>query len=315
MGRAVRWRFCTKRTRIERVRQRRSVILRDAGITERTQCRYFVGLRRILPILESSKSLGDMDGKIAEWIQDCWERGDVLHQISDALCGLHHYEPWTRKQLPESWKVFAVWRKLESPNRAPPLTATVINAWLMYCIQHCDLEFGALIALGFYALLRTGEMLQVRPCDLLLGPDNGVVSLSDTKTGLRNAAKETVSFDHPLALEILRVACEVKTKQGFRNVPIWTRSAQSFRNVFAHHIKRFDLVQHGFRPYSLRRGGATRLFQISGSMETALLKGRWASAKVAKIYLADGLSFLPGLKYTRKARDMLFQWSPDQTLK
>ena len=194
MGRAVRWRFCTKRTRIERVRQRRSVILRDAGITERTQCRYFVGLRRILPILESSKSPGDMDGKIAEWIQDCWERGDVLHQISDALCGLHHYEPWTRKQLPESWKVFAVWRKLESPNRAPPLTATVINAWLMYCIQHCDLEFGALIALGFYALLRTGEMLPVRPCDLLLGPDNGVVSLSDTKTGLRNAAKETVSL-------------------------------------------------------------------------------------------------------------------------
>ena len=180
----------------------------------------------------------------------------------------------------------------------------------MYSIEHCDLEFARMIALGFYTLLRTGEMLQIRPCDLLLGQSNGVVSLTDTKTGLRNAAKETVSFSSLLALETLRETVAWKNSLGLYRVPIWSRSAQSFRNVFSHHIKRFNLEIHQFRPYSLRRGGATALFQNTGSMESALLKGRWSSTKVAKIYLSDGLSFLPGLRFSEKSKAMLEQWSP-----
>ena len=314
MGRAVRWRFCSRRTRADRIKQRSSVVLRDAGITEKTQTRYYLGLRKILPVLERSNGLAHMDSNVADWIQERWEKGDSLHEVSDALCAVHHWEPWTRKNLPESWKVFAVWRKLESPNRAPPLTRTVVDAWVMHAIAHCDLEFAAMLSLGFYGLLRTGECLQVRPCDLLLGKNTGVISLSETKTGLRNSAKETVSIQSPLALEVLRATIETKEQLGLEKTPIWSKSAQSFRNVLAHHIKRFDLISHGFRPYSLRRGGATALFQETGSMEAALLKGRWASNKVARIYLADGLSFLPGLRFSAKAKDMLMSWAPSNQL-
>ena len=310
MARAVKLKFYAKRTRAERVRQRAKIVLRDAGITERTQSRYYAGLRNILPVLEKSTNLIDMDERVSDWIQERWERGDSLHLVNDALCAIHHYEPWTRKGLPQAWKVFSVWRKLESPNRAPPLTQYIVDAWILYAVDHLDLEFASMIALGFYTLLRTGEMLQVRPCDLLLGRDSGVVSLSDTKTGLRNAAKETVSFTASIALETLQATVRLKNELGLARVPIWSRSPQGFRNVFAHHIKRFNLEIHRFRPYSLRRGGATALFQSTGSMESALLKGRWASTKVAKIYLADGLSFLPGLRFSEKSKAMLQQWSP-----
>lgn len=54
------------------------------------------------------------------------------------------------------------------------------------------------------------------------------------------------------------------------------------------------------------------MFQQTNSMETALLKGRWASTKVAKIYLADGLSFLPGLSFSTKATNLLQFWSWDK---
>ena len=180
----------------------------------------------------------------------------------------------------------------------------------MYSLAHNDLEFAAMLALGFYALLRTGELLQVRPCDLLIGETSGVVSLKDTKTGLRNAAQETVSVEAVLALETLQAAASVKKQLGLECIPIWSKSGQSFRNTLAHHLSRFNLTSHLFRPYSLRRGGATALFQQSHSMELALLKGRWSSSKVAKIYLADGLSFLPGLRFSDKARTMLDKWSP-----
>ena len=54
-----------------------------------------------------------------------------------------------------------------------------------------------------------------------------------------------------------------------------------------------------------KRKGATALFQASGSMEEALLKGRWQSTRVAKIYLADVLSHLPSLTFSEKAKQML----------
>ena len=107
---------------------------------------------------------------------------------------------------------------------------------------------------------------------------------------------------------------EAKTDLGLERLPIWSKSAQSFRNAYAHHLKKFDLMSHGFRPYSLRRGGATALFQSTGSMEQALLKGRWASTKVAKIYLADGLSFLPDLRLSNKSKEMLVKWAPNNAL-
>ena len=41
MARAVKWQFVAKRSRAERIAQRRNVILRDAGITKKTQERIF----------------------------------------------------------------------------------------------------------------------------------------------------------------------------------------------------------------------------------------------------------------------------------
>ena len=146
--------------------------------------------------------------------------------------------------------------------------------------------------------------------DLMAKGERGLISLKDTKTGLRNAAQETVSFEDHITLEFVRALIEVKQRQNLQRVPIWMRSAQSFRNIFAHHCKRFGLEAYNFRPYSLRRGGATHLFQATGSMEMALLKGRWSSSKVAKIYLSDGLSFLPGMTFSQNSKEMLNKWSP-----
>ena len=192
----------------------------------------------------------DMDEKVSDWIQASWEKGDSLHLDTMSLGHASSCHSLGRYSL--------FWRKLESPNRAPPLTATIINAWVMCAISHLDLEFAAMLCLGFYGLLRTGEMLQNRPCDVLLGAENGVISLSETKTGLRNSAKETVSITSILALETLQAAVELKNSQGLHRVPIWSKFSPNFLRVFAHHIKRFNLEAHQFRPYSLRRGGGHR---------------------------------------------------------
>ena len=43
-----------------------------------------------------------------------------LSSIGDALSGLHHYVPMTRRRLPWSWRLFRAWRRMEPPTRAGP---------------------------------------------------------------------------------------------------------------------------------------------------------------------------------------------------
>ena len=315
MGRADAWKFCSRRTKAERRNERSKVYLWDAAITKKTQERYYLGLAQLLPQLTEVESLIQIDEITAAWIERCWEEGESLHIVNDALCGLHHYQPWTRGHLAISWRLFKVWRKVEAPNRAPPLTQPIVYAMAMYALAHNNIVFASMLLLGFFGLLRTGELLQICCSDLLVGPKQGIISLRNTKTGLRNAAQETVAFEDDLALEVIRALIEIKSRQVLHKVPIWTKSAQAFRNEFAHHCKKFLLEEYKFRPYSLRRGGATHLFQMTGSMEMALLKGRWSSTKVAKIYLSDGLSYLPGLTFSKDTRKLLKLWDPINQLR
>ena len=62
-----------------------NIVLRDAGITLKTQGRYFQGLLAILPILERSLNMLDMDEKVSDWIQASWEKGDSLHLVTMSL--------------------------------------------------------------------------------------------------------------------------------------------------------------------------------------------------------------------------------------
>ena len=313
MGKAVRWTLVGRRSKFERRLQRKHIILRDAGVTEKTQIRYFIALQLLLKFIGIPENPLELDEQICDWIQHCWEQGESIHIISDGLCGLHHYQAWTKKMIPQAWKLFSVWRKLESPDRAPPLTGYVVYAWANYALEHNQFEFGALLLLGFFCLLRTGEILQVCAKDLLLGTSHGIVSLHNTKSGQRDNVSEMVQFDDYFTLEFLR-ALKIRLSSADRaNVPIWPHSAQHFRETFKRYVERFDLTQHQFRCYSLRRGGATKLFQDTGSMEMSLVKGRWSSSRVARIYISDALSFLPGLTFSPKATGLLHFWDPFST--
>ena len=91
-----------------------------------------------------------------------------------------------------AWKMFATWKKLESPDRAPPLTITIIYAWTNYAMAHNQMIFAALLCLGFFGLLRTGEILQVTAADILTGKEQAIISLPHTKTGQREKVQEIV---------------------------------------------------------------------------------------------------------------------------
>lgn len=155
---------------------------------------------------------------------------------------------------------------------------------------------GALLCLGFHCFLRTGEMLTIRPCDLVLGGRKGVLRLPSSKGCSRNNVQESITIDNPVVIDILHEMLEMKKSLHLTRVPIWTGSGTKFRQEFAKQLKFFKVDHLKFRCYSVRRGGATAFFKACGSLERTLLRGRWSSIGVARIYLCDGLAQLSDLR-------------------
>lgn len=288
--------------RSDRQAARKGILLEDVGITSATLERYFTAVSRLSPILEKVSTEFELDEMISEWIQLEFEDGTPLHMVGDALSGLHHFEPFTRKRIPKAWRLYGIWRKFEVPCRAPPLTQEIALAMAGWCIDRAELIMAALILLGFHCLLRTGELLAIRPCDFILDHSGGVLSLPSSKSGICNNSKESVSIRDPCTIETVQAMLDLRFQQGFPNSPCWPFSGSAFRSLFRRILDGLGLGELNFRPYSLRRGGATYEMQTHGLMEKTLIRGRWRNSNIARLYICDGLAMLPALKMTLSAK-------------
>ena len=71
-----------------------------------------------------------------------------------------------------------------------------------------------------------------------------------------------------------------------------TPSPYSWRKSFSEALIALGPTEWEFRPYSLRRGGATFWFGKHGSLDRILVQGRWMAARTARTYLNEGLAVL-----------------------
>ena len=58
-------------------------------------------------------------------------------------------------------------------------------------------------------------------------------------------------------MEVLQAMLEAKLALGMMNVPCWPYSGSAFRTAFAKLVSDLEISDLQFKPYSLRRGGAT----------------------------------------------------------
>eukprot|EP00438_Fugacium_kawagutii_P007015 Skav233751 [mRNA] locus=scaffold1792:258064:264229:- [translate_table: standard] len=295
------------RSQAERRRLRAGIRLRDYTISEKTRARYSSAVAKLLPFLECQPDLTQIDQVISEWIELEWVRGTPLCHIADALSGMHHFWPELKGRLREAWRLFKSWRRIETPTRAPPITAIIVRAFIGRAVLNNQLAFATLVAIGFHGLLRTGELLALQFRDLELNRTCGIISLRATKSGQRTNTLEAVAIRDPLTLQLLDTLCAVAgTSPGN---PLWPHSGQAFRETFRKYCQFFRLCHLLFKPYSLRRGGATHLLQAGVPMEAILLKGRWKSVQVARLYLQDALALLPSLRIPPSDQPRLVQFS------
>ena len=194
--------------------------------------------------------------------------------------------PACKGHLAGAWKLHSAWGKLELPIRALPMSLLMLQAMcgLLWAWHFEDMVL--VLLLGYHALLRTGEMLSVQAGQITFGANGtALLSLPETKGTSRKGAIESVSICDAELFQLLKVHLKTLRPGDY----LLRRTPAQFRAAFgsAAQYFKFDV---NVKPYSIRRGGTTHFFQITGSLDATVDRGRWGNVRTARIYIVTALT-------------------------
>ena len=276
--------------------------LKSLTVQPVTKARYQAGLDAFFQYLKHEglqlpRKRDALDDVVSDYLEYLWSEGEGRATASNFLAALQDFDPKLRGKLPGSWRLMRTWSTNEIPSRAPPLTLEILKAMVGWAVFHEHFSFGLSLLVSFYTLLRTGELLSPQSWQIhMLSPvEPAVINLGLTKSGKRQGAAESVTLNE---LPVLRLLWH--WKQSSAPHDFLTAKPHVWRQMFSQCLSDLKLQAYEFRPYSLRRGGATHLFVKVGSLDRILIMGRWTAVKTAKIYINSGLAMLTELQIPRK---------------
>ena len=283
------------RTQAERIKVRKNLgSLKSLTVQPNTKKRYRDALNNFFAFLKSEnlvlpKKRDDMDPLVSDYVEHLWSTGCSRAESSNFLAGLQDFDPKLKHHLPGAWRLMKTWTVQETPNRAPPLSEKVLHAMVGWSRFHGHHSFGLSLLVGFYAMLRTGELLalQARHIQMSSRVSPAVLSLGLTKSGKRQGAAESVTLGE---LSVLKALWH--RKHNVSGHTFLTSKPHQWRQLFNSCLEGLKIQQWDFRPYSLRRGGATFFFIKHGSLDRILVHGRWTAVRTARIYINSGLAML-----------------------
>ena len=281
------------RTRQERIAVRKTLgTLKDLTVQPKTKQRYTQALDNFYQFLAREgislpKKRDHMDSLVSDYLEELWSSGSSRSEASNFLAGLQDADPKLKHNLPGSWRLMKTWTVNEMPSRAPPLSVKVLEAMVGWSRFHGYHTFALSLLVGFYALLRTGELLtlQSKHIEMSSPSSPAIISLGLTKSGKRQGAAESVTLGDLW-----------HWKQNVDSSCFLTLKPHQWRKLFNDCLEGLKIQDWGFRPYSLRRGGATFFFLKHGSLDRILIQGRWTATRTVRIYINSGLAMLADSK-------------------
>ena len=272
--------------------------LKELTVQPATRLRYNKALDQFLLFLKESRlqlprQRDRVDALAAEYLEHLWFSGKGRGLASDTLASLQDQDPRLKGQLQLSWRLLKTWHTHEIPSRAPPFPEQVLHCLVGWGLMQKQFGFAVSLLVGFYGMLRTGELLSLRHRDFSFSVQSGVavVNLGYTKGGQRMGVIESVTLTHELTLRFLRQWLKLSSPAHS-----FCSSAATWRSLFHQGIVALKLKSFEFRPYSLRRGGATWYFTKYGSLDRVMVIGRWQAARTARLYLNEALATLADMR-------------------
>ena len=107
-----------------------------------------------------------MDPLLCDYLENLWASGAGRALACDTLAGIQDLQPNLRNQLPGAWRLL-----YKIPNRAPPLPEHILQSMAGWAVFKSHVTFGISLVLGFYTMLRTGELVGVRSSHMITNGD------------------------------------------------------------------------------------------------------------------------------------------------
>ena len=284
-------------TRIRPTNPADGVTLRDLTVQPATRKRYDAATNKFLSFLQQEgqalpKEKNKMDPLVCEYVEYLWSWGAGRGLARDTLAGLQDLQPNLKNSLPGAWRLLKTWHVNEVPNRALPLPEHIVQAMAGWGFFKGHITFAIFLLVGFYTMLRTGELLGLRSSHLLCESVHNqvLISLGLTKGGKRAGAAESVIVGFEPVVNLVKA-----WKRQANNLTPLASSPGHWRGCFNESLTALGLESYGFRPYSLRRGGATFWFSKHQCLDRILISSRWRAQKSTRIYINEGLALLTGM--------------------
>ena len=279
-------------TKEERKQERKKVgRLRNQIVTQGTEARYKDTFEEFMTFhsLQTGFTITSMvqfDELVGEYVEELWEMGSPKSQANYTLAAIQFYRPEVKGHLTWSWKLVKAWNQLGVPQRATPLSPPLLLGYCGVALKWGQQTFAELLLVGFSTFLRTGELLALRPIDVTLSRTTAILFIADSKGAKRNFLPlERVEVEDQLAIQALRSLM----RRARPHQPFWEGPRPHFMALWHSVTAHLGLQDMGFKPYSLRRGGATSAYRGGVTLDALLTKGRWKNTSTARIYLDTGL--------------------------
>jgi len=236
----------------------------------------------------------ELDDLLTDYLHELYEDNGGVGKTtaSHTIFGLLKYLPRCSGHLPTAMASLQGWLKLRPSTSYPPLTWELAVVLACHLTSQSHLRQGVGLLLSFDCLLRVGELVGLRKCDVAdsgdmrLGAEyrGTALRLRHTKTG----PNQWVQVENSAVRDLLR--CVVRSTVRSTDL-LFPFSAASYRTKFKGACADLGLSSL-YVPHSLRHGGATRLHLLGRSLEDILMRGRWQSTKSARRYIQAGRALL-----------------------
>ncbi len=282
--------------------------LRWKGVKPRTLKAYCKALHHFFLHLKLKRtrlprSISSLDQLLADYINHMYLEGEPIGYAGHLLSAIKRFYPPCRNFLHKSRQWHNNWQREYVPVRAKPMPWLIARGVVAAALLDEDLPFAFLTLLAYRRFLRTNEFLSLTYGDIAsFAAKTLIVTLRNTKT--------SGTFDESVSVEDEFLVRWNKKLQATNSaeVLIYPEGASQYNSKLQSYLQLLR-VSDKYTPYSLRRGGATRFYMCSRSLDQTMVIGRWRDQRTCRIYLdeAKGMvtaSSLP-LSVRRRCRKVI----------
>jgi integrase len=256
----------------------------------------FLTYARLSPQQLLSAPALQLDRLLAVYIQHSYDSASPFTHAAHALHAVVYHRPDLRARMYVSRQCLKGWERVKKSSSHPPLT------WELTVAIACTLARSGFHApavamlVAFDCYLRVGELTRLRLRDIVMPNDSRMgrahtamaVCLARTKTGLN----QSVALVRPEVAGVLCAWVRTLPRGPDGNPLVFAFSPDFLRRLMRNACVQLGVGHSAYVPHSLRHGGATADFLLSGSIERVQFRGRWKSMESLRTYVQTARALL-----------------------